>query len=76
MLLIMIITITLCVLAAQRKTLVFFELSNSQIVSLELGFPMGRDFLGPWDKGTEVPYCPGTTEQAQNLATEQAGTGF
>ena len=33
---------------------------------------MGRDFLGPWDKRTEVPLLSrdkGTTGQAQNLAT-------
>ena len=55
-----------------------------------LGFPIGHNYLVPWDKGTEVPslspdkgtmgqksiHCPGTTGQAQNLDTEWAGTGF
>ena len=61
------------------KHLCFFELSDSQIVSLGLGFPTGRDFLVLRDKGTEVfslSRDKGTTGQAQNLATERAGTGF
>ena len=49
------------------------------MVLLKIGFPTGRNFATFRDKGTDFPYLSrdkGTTGQAQNLATEQAGTGF
>jgi len=42
-----------------------------------LGFPTGRDFLVPWDKGTDITSLSRdnrTTGQAQNLATGWDGT--
>ena len=57
------------------------------ITTYVLGFPTGRDFLVPQDKGTEVPslsrdkgtmgqkflHCPGTKRKAQNLTTGRDG---